>query len=242
MGSTVQCNSRINPELREKFNEYCRQQGISQNNGIETAIRLLVIGEEKAVYPNAKSEMDAILTSINIISENSTHLAQRLEHEKFINDESQKTALLNLDEQVKLQEEKIKQQEDALNASERTIDELKRQIDHEVKKASLCEREKNVAIAEKKNMQDTHTITLKKIADLESRAETTEKLEKEIVELKESLKQAYDTISELSRNKDEISRRYFASRDEKDVIIDQLKTRLDILETQLRQAGLSPIE
>ena len=87
MRSTVQCNTRINPELRDKFKEFCRQQGKSQDNAIEEAIRLYISGEEKERFSSTKNEMNAILTGIKLITENSTHLAERLEDDKVIHSE-----------------------------------------------------------------------------------------------------------------------------------------------------------
>lgn len=202
MGRTVQCNGRINPELMDIFREYCHEKGISQNNGMEEAFRSLIKAKkDDSSFSNAQSEMETIQKCLGIISENCKILAQRLETETLLNSEEHKKAVSDMEEKIKEKEETIRKHEEALKASEHTIEDLKKQVDSEMERARLCEREKDIAIREKTNLQETYTIKQEKMAGLKDQTKKIKKLECENEELKKSIQQAYNTISTLSKAK-----------------------------------------
>ena len=235
MGTTAQVNCRIDSDLKKKFNAFCQRERITQSQAFATALLLLNIDKFADNNPEVKAEIDSFVRCTNMMVEKYTHVMHQFVDEKTFGSETHKAEVRDL-------EEKIIQLEKRLREAESQVEEYKKNASAEKWRADHIEKEKEMTIREMNNLEETHKITLKKIQNLEDKAQKADELEKEIKELKTSEKAVNDRMNEMTRDMLKVSKLYYSNQDEKIRYIKRLETHIDILETQLKNAGVDPIQ
>ncbi len=235
MENTVKICNRINPKLKESLTKFCIQNGMTQERAVESALEILLLGQNADHFPDVKSDIDSVISCTEMIIKHYNHMMNKYVNEKRLSAEMRKTVASEMDE-------KIKQLEDNLRKTENQAEEYRRRAENESIRANRCENDKQRTVDKLNNMEERQDILLKKIKDLEEKATLVNILEKEINELKDKAEKANESSRQMSMNMAEMTKMYFANKDDKDHMIEKLQTYIEILRIQLKKAGITPAE
>lgn len=229
-----QLGTRISKETYDAFIEAWNKSGMTQQAFLEKGLTMFLNREASEAFPGSKTDIETFNSSVAVL--NNLYLKSVKAREDFAAvAEEQRHMFLAEAERANAD---LKAENEVLK---KALEDGKRQLAEQQKTASLAIREKEAALLQRKNGDETIAILNEKIRSMEKSKEMLEAAEHKASDLQRQLDAANLEFRQLSKQHSAITLTYFKSSDDKNGEIEALKAKVDALRTQLIKANIKPI-
>ena len=229
-----QLGTRISKKSYDEFMAEWRRRGVSQRTLLEDAISMLTKNAASEKHPGSKTDIETFNSSIAVL--NNLYLKSVEAREDFAA-VAEEQRLMFLAEAERANAD-LKAENEGLK---KALDEYKKQLTEQQKAVGLAVREKEAALLQRKNGDETIAIQNEKIRSMEKSKELLEATEHKANELQLQLDAVNRQFRDMSMKYSDVAANYFRTADDKDGEIEALKTKVDMLRTQLIKANIKPI-